>query len=112
MKDIVKIVHLPSVAQSDFNEATRTLFLCKENKNNDFIQQFVSSASSFWRISAGRNACSSVSQGYIIYACLRFDLDGNGVSGLQLTQNSVCCLRPADILQNDDMLKQRIQIDE
>ncbi len=95
MKDIVKIVHLPSVVQSDFNEATRTLFLRKENKNNNFIQQFVSSASSFWRISAGRNACSSVSaapQGYIIYACLRFDLDGNGVSGLQLTQNSVCCL--------------------
>ncbi len=35
MKDIVKIVHLPSVVQSEFNKVTRTLFLGKENKNND-----------------------------------------------------------------------------
>ncbi len=45
MKDIVKIVHLPSVVQSEFYEATRILFVLKENKNYDFIQQFVSSAS-------------------------------------------------------------------
>ncbi len=45
MKGIVKIVHLPSVVQSEFYEATRILFVRKENKNNDFIQQFVSSAS-------------------------------------------------------------------
>ncbi len=32
MKSIVRIVHLPSVVQSEFNEATRTLFLRKENK--------------------------------------------------------------------------------
>ncbi len=32
MKSIVRILHLPSVVQSEFNEATRTLFLCKENK--------------------------------------------------------------------------------
>ncbi len=53
MKDIAKIVHLPSVVQSEFKEATRTLLLSKENKNNDFIQQFVSIAA-FWRASAGR----------------------------------------------------------
>ncbi len=45
MKDIVRIVHLSSVVQSEFNEATRILFVRKENKNNDFIQQFVSSVS-------------------------------------------------------------------
>ncbi len=44
MKDIVKIVHLPSVVQSEFNEATRTLFMYKEHKNNNFIQQFVSAS--------------------------------------------------------------------
>ncbi len=34
MKDIVKIVHLPSVVQSDCYEAKRILFVRKENKNN------------------------------------------------------------------------------
>ncbi len=32
MKDIVKIVHLPSVVQSEFYEATKILFVCKKNK--------------------------------------------------------------------------------
>ncbi len=41
MKNIVKIVHLPSVVQSELYEATRIFFLCKENSNNDFIQQFI-----------------------------------------------------------------------
>ncbi len=45
MKHIARILHLPSVVKSDCYEATRTLFVCKENKNDDFIQQFVSSAS-------------------------------------------------------------------
>ncbi len=36
MKSIVRIVHLPSVVQSEFYEATRILFVCKENKNNFF----------------------------------------------------------------------------
>ncbi len=45
-KDIVKIVHLTSVVQPEFYEATRILFVCKENKNN-FIQQFFSSMSVF-----------------------------------------------------------------
>ncbi len=43
MKDIVKIVHLPSEVQSEFYEAMRMLFVSKENKKSNFIQQFVSS---------------------------------------------------------------------
>ncbi len=43
MKSIAKILHPPSVVQSECYEATRILFLRKENKNNDYIQQFVSS---------------------------------------------------------------------
>ncbi len=45
MKNIVKIVHLPSVVQSELYEATRIIFVCKGNKYNNFIQQFVSSGS-------------------------------------------------------------------
>ncbi len=37
MKSIIRIVHLPSVVQSEFYEATRTLFVHKDNKNNDFF---------------------------------------------------------------------------
>ncbi len=37
MKNIVRIVQLPSVIQSEFYEATRILFARKENKNNLFI---------------------------------------------------------------------------
>ncbi len=36
-KSIARIVHLPSVVQSEFYEATRILFKCKENKNKDFF---------------------------------------------------------------------------
>ncbi len=39
MKYIIKIVNLPSVVQSEFYEATQLLFVRKENKNNNFIQQ-------------------------------------------------------------------------
>ncbi len=42
MKSIAKIVHLSSVVQSDCYEATRILFVRKENTNNDYIQQFIS----------------------------------------------------------------------
>ncbi len=41
-KDIVKIVHVTSLVQPEFDETTRILFVHKENKNNDFIQQFFS----------------------------------------------------------------------
>ncbi len=46
-KDIIKIIHVTSVVQPSFYEATRIPFVRKENKNKDFIQQFVSSASSY-----------------------------------------------------------------
>ncbi len=38
MKSIARILHLPSVVQSDCYAATRILFVWKKNKNNDFIQ--------------------------------------------------------------------------
>ncbi len=40
-KDTVKIVHVTSVVQSQLYEATIILFVCKENKNKDFIQQYI-----------------------------------------------------------------------
>ncbi len=40
------MVHVTSVVQLWFYEATRILFVRKENKNKDFIQQFFSSVSS------------------------------------------------------------------
>uniref|UniRef100_A0A8C1HTK4 Ubiquitin carboxyl-terminal hydrolase n=1 Tax=Cyprinus carpio carpio TaxID=630221 RepID=A0A8C1HTK4_CYPCA len=60
MRDIVRIVHLPSVSRYEFYEATRILFVREENKNNDLIQKIFSSVSlcitvaPFWRISAER----------------------------------------------------------
>ncbi len=47
--DIIKIVHVTSVVQPYFFEAMRILFVCKENKNNDFIQQFLLFHVSLWR---------------------------------------------------------------
>ncbi len=41
-KYIVKIVHVASVVQPQFYKATRIHFVRKQNKNNDFIQQFFS----------------------------------------------------------------------
>ena len=41
MNVIVRILHLPSDVQSGLYEATGTLFVSEENKNNDFIQQFL-----------------------------------------------------------------------
>uniref|UniRef100_A0A672NLW9 Epsin 2 n=1 Tax=Sinocyclocheilus grahami TaxID=75366 RepID=A0A672NLW9_SINGR len=41
-KDIDKIVHVTSGVQPQFYEAKRILFVHKENKNNDFTQQFSS----------------------------------------------------------------------
>ena len=47
MKVIVRILHLPSDMQSGLYEATGTLFVSEENKNNDFIQQFQQSISPY-----------------------------------------------------------------
>ena len=41
MKVVVRILHLPSDVQSGLHEATGTLFVSEENKNNDFIQKFL-----------------------------------------------------------------------
>ena len=41
MKVMVRILHLPSDMQSWLYEAMGTLFASEENKNNDFIQQFL-----------------------------------------------------------------------
>ncbi len=38
-KDIVKIVHVTSEVKPKLYKATRILFVHKENKNNNFIQQ-------------------------------------------------------------------------
>ncbi len=59
MKGIVKIVHLPSVVQSELYEATRIIFVRKEIKittlfNNCLICVTVAT---FWRISAERKLC-------------------------------------------------------
>ena len=41
MKVVVRILHLPSDVQSGLYEATGIVFGSEENKNNDFIQQFL-----------------------------------------------------------------------
>ncbi len=41
-KDIGKTLHVPSVAQLKLCHATRILFVGKENKSNNFVQQFFS----------------------------------------------------------------------
>ncbi len=40
VKYIVKTVHVTSVVQRNFIKLQEYFFVCKENKNNDFIQQF------------------------------------------------------------------------
>ncbi len=80
MKDIAKIVHLPSVVQSELYEATRILFVRKENKNNDNNLSHLSAAP----------------HGYVFYISLRFDLNKNSVSvwcGWHRTAYAVCVQR-------------------
>ena len=60
MKVIIRILHLPSDMQSGLYEATGTLFVSEENKNNDFIQQFLCQQSPL---------CLSISP-YAVYALL------------------------------------------
>ncbi len=47
-KDIVKLVHVTSFFQPEFYENKRILFVRKENKNKDFIQQFLLFRVSLW----------------------------------------------------------------
>ncbi len=60
-KDIDKTVHVTSVAQLQFCEATRILFVRKENKITSFIEQFFSPSYRllpFWRVSRCMRALS------------------------------------------------------
>ncbi len=50
-KEIIKIVHVTSVVQPVFYEATRILFVRKKKQNNEYIQQFISSESPYSAIS-------------------------------------------------------------
>ncbi len=66
------------MVQSDCYEVTRILFVRKENKNNDFIQQFVSSTSAkrhFEEYPQDTNyvRCfvSAVPQGYAVFVQIK-----------------------------------------
>jgi len=64
MKDIIKIVRVTIVAQSQVYQATRILFIHKNtNKNNDFIELFISFSVSLEisHIVKLRKACSCTS---------------------------------------------------
>ncbi len=50
-KVIIKIVHVTSVVQLYYYEAMTILSVCKENNNNDLIQQFLLFRVSLWRAS-------------------------------------------------------------
>ncbi len=57
MKSIVRIVHLPSVVQSEFYDVMTILFVRNENKNNEKIISSLSlcvSVEPFWRLSTER----------------------------------------------------------
>ncbi len=124
MKSIVRVLHLPSVVQSEFYEATRIFFVLKENKNKYFFQQFVSSMSltvaPFKRLSTERKMrtlfCISLN------TRMRYFLSNQSVNTcricilvLRLIQKSVRILRSVDNLKNgatvtrrDELLKKSI----
>jgi len=60
MNVVVRILHLPSDVQSGLYEVTGILFVSEENKNNNFIQQFLCQQSPL---------CLSISP-YAVYALL------------------------------------------
>ncbi len=101
-------IFLHPYLQSEFYEATRILFVCKENKNNDFIQQFVSvslrvTVAPFWRVSARRKLRSlfCVSRNSRIRFLHVFTLwfeRKQHIRVARLTQNSVRSLCPATLL--------------
>ncbi len=72
MKSIIRIVHLTSVVQSELYEATRILFVRKENKNKDIYStirlSLCVSVAAFWRASDGhkvRTLFSVISNAWI-----------------------------------------------
>ncbi len=119
MKSIVRVVYLPSVVQSEFYEATRTLFVCKENKNNYFFfQQFISSLSlritvaPFWRLSTERKMRTLFCISHNTRMCyFRSNQSINTrrihVLVLRLIQKSVCILRSVDNLENGATVMRR-----
>ncbi len=60
MKSIARVVHQPSVVQSEFYEATRILFVCKENKNNNFFStiRLLITVAPFLRFCTERKHCT------------------------------------------------------
>ncbi len=80
------------MVQSEFYEAMRILFVCKENKNND-IYSTIRLLSNTWIHCFHSN--QSVNKRTI---CIHV---------LLMTENSVRTLRPSDALQNGATLTQR-----
>ncbi len=74
---IIKIIHVTSGVQLYFYKATRMLFVRNENKNNDFIQRFVSSASPY---SAILESITYVNNVCMQIHCLRSDQSVNYVN--------------------------------
>ncbi len=98
-KEIGKIIHVSSGVQLNFYEAARILLVRKENKNNDFIQQFVSFVAPFWRVSTERMLlCVSCATRI---SCFHSNQSVNKrIRVVWLTQNRIYCLRSVDNLQN------------
>ncbi len=66
MKDVVKIVHLPSVVQFELYKATIILFVCKENKNNDIYSTIRLLSLSVCQCSAILESIRWVQSAYVI----------------------------------------------
>ncbi len=103
MEGIIKIVHLPTVVQSELYEETRIPFVHKENKNNDFI--------------LGRKLCMlfcviCTTRVRSFHSNQSVNKRRRCIRVVQLKQNSIRSLRPADTLQNGATLMQRRRIVE
>ncbi len=82
-KEIGKIIHVTSRAQTSFLRSYENIFVCKENKNKDFIQQFVSSfmLENIGWMETVHSSVSAAPRGYVFYVYLRFDFKENSRSG-------------------------------
>ncbi len=109
MKSIVRVVHLPSVVESEFYNATRILFVCKENKNNYFFSKMCLLSvsphhrSAIWRLSTERKLLTlfCISRAARM-RCFRSNQSVNTrrirILVLRLIQKSVRILRSVDNL--------------
>ncbi len=91
MKSITRVVHLPSVVQSEFYEATRILFERKENVNASSI---CSSAA------ASTQECS-------IFILIKVNTSRIRILVLRWMQESVRCLRLMGNIQNGTTVTRR-----